>query len=231
MKGILHFFDDFVDLLYPRVCPCCGQNLLNHEKLICNKCLYFIPKTNFHQFKDNPVAQLFWGRINIENATAYYFFDKGSKFQALIHNMKYRGQKEIGYEMGRVFGNELKASDVFNKIDLVIPVPLHARKQKIRGYNQSEWIARGIGERMEKPVDTSTLYREVESETQTNKTRYERWKNVENIFRLKNEDNLKEKHILLVDDVITTGSTLEACAKVILDIENTKVSVATLAIA
>jgi ComF family protein len=231
MKGILHFLTDFVNLLYPRVCPCCGQNLFKQENLICTKCLYFIPKTNFHHFKDNPVARLFWGRVNIENAMAYYFFDKGSKFQALIHNMKYRGQKEIGYEMGRIFGNELKVSNVFSKIDLVIPVPLHARKQRIRGYNQSEWIARGIAERMEKPLDTKTLFRAVESETQTSKTRYERWKNVENIFKLKIADALKNKHILLVDDVVTTGSTLEACARVLLTIENTKVSIATLAMA
>lgn len=224
-------FEDFLNLLYPRVCPCCGRNLFNHERLICTKCLYFIPKTNFNHFKDNPVAQLFWGRVNVENATSYYFFDKGSKFQALIHNMKYRGQKEIGYEMGRIFGGELMSSNAYREIDLVVPVPLHVRKQRKRGYNQSEWIARGIAERMEKPIDTGTLYRAIESETQTRKTRYERWKNVENIFKLKTADALKDKHILLVDDVVTTGSTLEACAKVILDAENTKVSVATLAIA
>lgn len=224
-------FEDFLNLLYPRICPSCGQNLFNYERLICTKCLYFIPKTNFHHFIDNPVAQLFWGRVNIENATAYYFFDKGSKFQLLIHNMKYRGQKEIGYELGKIFGGELMSSSAYREIDLVVPVPLHVRKQRKRGYNQSEWIARGIAERMEKPIDTRTLYRAIESETQTRKTRYERWKNVENIFKLKTADDLKEKHILLIDDVVTTGSTLEACARVLLTIENTKVSIATLAMA
>lgn len=231
MNETFHFLTDFVNLLYPRVCPCCGQNLFKQENLICTPCLYHIPKTNFHHFNDNPVARQFWGRVNIENAASYYFFDKGSKFQVLIHNMKYRGQKEIGYELGKIFGGELMSSSAYREIDLVVPVPLHVRKQRKRGYNQSEWIARGIAERMEKPLDTKTLYRAVESETQTNKTRYERWKNVENIFMLKTKNNLKEKHILLVDDVVTTGSTLEACAKVILDIENTKVSIATLAIA
>lgn len=231
MNETLHFFTDFVNLLYPRVCPCCGQNLFKQENLICTRCLYHIPKTNFHHFNDNPVARQFWGRVNVENATSYYFFYKGSKFQVLIHNMKYRGQKEIGYELGKIFGSELMSSSAYREIDLVVPVPLHVRKQRKRGYNQSEWIARGIAERMEKPIDTRALYRAIESETQTRKTRYERWKNVENIFKLKTADALKDKHILLVDDVVTTGSTLEACARVLLTIENTKVSIATLAMA
>jgi len=145
--------------------------------------------------------------------------------------MKYRGQKEMGYELGKIFGGELMSSSAYREIDLVVPVPLHVRKQRKRGYNQSEWIARGIAERMGKPLDTKSLYRAIESETQTRKTRYERWKNVENIFKLKSADNLKDKHILLVDDVVTTGSTLEACARVLLTIENTKVSIATLAMA
>lgn len=231
MAKFFLLFEDFLNLLYPRICPSCGRNLFKQENLICTQCLYHIPKTNFHHFNDNPVARLLWGRVNVENATSYYFFYKGSKFQVLIHNMKYRGQKEIGYELGKIFGGELMSSSAYREIDLVVPVPLHVRKQRKRGYNQSEWIARGIAERMEKPIDTRTLYRAIESETQTRKTRYERWKNVENIFKLKTADALKDKHILLVDDVVTTGSTLEACAKVILDIENTKVSIATLAMA
>lgn len=231
MKIITLFFEDFINLLYPRVCVVCNNNLFRHEELICTKCQYEIPKTNFHFISDNPISRIFWGRVNIKNATSYYFFDSGSRFHVLIHKMKYRGQKEIGYELGMIFGNELKHSELYNQIDLVIPVPLHPKKQRKRGYNQSEWIARGIAEVMEKPVDLKSVYRAVDTESQTKKTRYERWKNVEGIFRLGSEESLKKKHILLVDDVITTGSTLEACATTILKCEDTMVSVAVLAMA
>lgn len=174
---------------------------------------------------------MFWGRVNMESAAAYYFFDKGSRFKGLIHKMKYKGQKEIGYEVGRIYGNDLKVSGLFNQADLIIPVPLHPRKERKRGYNQSEWIAKGIAESMEKPLETRAVYRAVDTESQTSKTKYERWKNVEEIFQVSLPEKLQNKHILLVDDVITTGSTLEACAHTILRIAGTKVSCVTLGIA
>ncbi|UCG26676.1 MAG: ComF family protein, partial [Bacteroidales bacterium] len=137
----------------------------------------------------------------------------------------------IGYELGRIFGNELKNSRFFNHIDLIVPVPLHPRKQRQRGYNQSEWIARGMAESMQKSLDIKSLYRTVDTESQTNKTKYDRWKNVENIFAVKYPETLIGKHVLIVDDVITTGSTLEACAAAIHNLEGTRVSAATLAMA
>ncbi len=226
----MSFLNDFINLIFPRICPACGNLLLKNEKIICLKCFYDMPRTNFHLDKDNPVAQLFWGRVWIENATSLYSFQKRSRYQKLIHELKYNGRQEIGEEMGRIMGYELK-NTLFASSDLVIPVPLHKKKLKTRGYNQSECIARGLSEVLEIPIDVESVIRIHQSETQTRKSRYERWENVEGIFEVRERKNLLYKHVLLVDDVVTTGSTLEACATVILQVTGTKVSIATLAVA
>lgn len=231
MRSLFRLIEDFISLLYPSLCVVCGRNLYRNESLICTHCLYHIPKTNFHFLKDNPVSRLFWGRVSVEHAASYYFFEKGSRFRILIHKMKYRGQKELGYELGKIYGAELRSSNFYHGLDLIVPVPLHPRKERKRGYNQSEWIARGIAESMEKPFDTHSVYRAVDTASQTKKNRYERWKNVENIFQVRDPVKLQNQHILVVDDVITTGSTLEACARAILQVEGTKVSCVTLAMA
>jgi len=228
--GLKSTLTNFLNLFYPDLCVVCGEHLLYQEEYICTSCLYNLPKTKFHLDKNNPVAELFWGRTKIENASAFYYYVKGSKYQKMIHKFKYHGIKEIGFVLGKALGNEIKNSD-FSDIDIIIPVPLHPKKLRKRGYNQSDWIAMGLGETMNKIVDCKNLYRNIHTSTQTNKSRFERWKNVENIFKLRQKNQLINKHILLVDDVITTGSTLEACANAILEVENTKVSVATLAIA
>ncbi len=225
------YFSDFIQLIYPNLCMSCGSNLYKNETVLCTKCLYRLPRTNFHHDSDNPVSQFFWGRVKVETATSFYHFQKGSKFQKLIHQLKYHGHKEVGFELGKHFGTELKESDLFKDIDLLVPVPLHPKRLKTRGYNQSDWIAFGLSESMNIPVDTNNLYRHIATETQTRKTRIERWQNVESIFRIKKQNAFENKHILLIDDVITTGSTLEACASAILNVGNTKVSVATLAVA
>ena len=231
MNVKLGFLEDFISLLFPSLCVSCGKSLYRNEGMICTQCLYKMPKTNYHFLKDNPVSRLFWGRINIESATACYFFDKGSRFRGLIHKMKYRGQKEIGYELGKIYGSELKESKLFNSTELIVPVPLHPKKERKRGYNQSEWVAKGIAESMGIMMNTGSVYRAVNTESQTRKGRYERWTNVENIFKISNPEDLENKHILIVDDVITTGSTLEACAYAILQLKGTKISCATLAMA
>ena len=163
-------------------------------------------------------------------ATGFFFFNKGSAYQGLMHKFKYHGYKEIGLVIGRYFGSQIRQSH-FNQIDIIIPVPLHKSKLKKRGFNQSEWLGIGLSESMLKPLDTKTLIRAVATETQTRKSRFERWENVDSIFKLTDKKSLVGKHILLVDDVVTTGSTLEACANAILEIENTKVSIATMAVA
>ena len=219
------------ELIFPRLCVTCGDKLIEQEKWICLHCMHHIPRTNFHLYPENPVAQLFYGRARIEFATSFFFFTKGSKYQSLIHNLKYKGMKELGAEMGKHFAIDLLQSDDFSSIDLICPVPLHPQREKKRGYNQSWWIALGMANQMQKPVSLGNLIRVTATETQTRKTRFERWQNVEGIFDLKDPQAYCGKHILLVDDVVTTGATIEACAQTILSKTDARVSIATLATA
>jgi ComF family protein len=216
-------------MIFPKVCCACGKSLFRNEDCICTYCHYHLPKTNFHLASDNPIAKLFWGRANIHSASSLYLFNKGSKVQHLIHQLKYRGKKEIGISLGKYYGRELKNAPLFSSANIVIPVPLHKKKLKKRGYNQSDTFAQGLSESLEIENGTSAVVRTHASQTQTKKSRFDRWKNVEEIFRVTDPARLEGKHILLVDDVVTTGSTLEACANRILEIPNTKVSVATIA--
>jgi ComF family protein len=227
-QGMLN---DFISLIFPQVCVSCGKSLYKNEHSICTYCSYHLPKTNYHADNANPIAKIFWGRINIHSASAYYNFGKGGKVQHLIHQLKYRGQKDIGITIGKFYGFDLKKCDDFNTVDMVIPVPLHPKKKKKRGYNQSEFFATGLAHSMNTETDFTSLFRTYDSETQTKKSRFNRWKNVETVFKLKDENLLSGKHILLVDDVITTGATLEACAKTLLKIPGVKISIATIAYA
>jgi len=225
------FWDDFISLLFPRLCYACGDHLMRNEKLICTECFVVIPRTNYHYEEDNPVAQLFWGRCKIERAAAFSYYNKGSRIRKLIHNLKYNGVKEIGYELGRIYGLSLKESGFTNDIDLIIPVPLHPSKKRVRGFNQSEIISSGIADAAGLTVDIKSLVRTMVSATQTKRSRYERWTNVEGIFQVIDPQEITGKHILLVDDVITTGSTIESCTNELLKIEGVKVSIAALAFA
>ena len=222
---------DFISLFYPMICMACGKSLYKYEYCLCTYCIYHLPKTNFHLQEINPVIKLFWGRVNIQAASAYYNFSKGGKIQHLIHELKYHGQKEIGITLGKLYAKDLELSPLFNGLDIIIPIPLHPKKLRKRGYNQSECFASGLSKMLNIGVDTKNVYRAQASETQTKKTRFNRWKNVEDIFKIKEAEKLEGKHILLVDDVITTGSTFEACAQALLGIRNTKVSVAAIAYA
>jgi len=221
------FLHHFMDLLFPRNCPACGKHLLRNEKVLCSECLLHLPKTQYHQLLDNSVAQALWGRIKIEQATAWYLFEKGSKYQKLIHEIKYRKKKELGKELGKMFGEDLRGSD-FQLVDYIVPVPLHKRKERKRGYNQSEWIAAGLAEVLKKPLICDNLFRKYYNSSQTKKTRIERWENVSGIFSLHDPQLFENKHILLVDDVFTTGATMEACAEAVLEAKKTKVSLAVL---
>ena len=222
------YLNDFLELFYPQLCLVCGNNLLKQEELVCLDCLHHLPRTNYHLTDDNPVAQIFYGRVRLEAATAFFFFSKGSKYQKLLHHLKYKGLKEVGTIMGRHFATDINQSPLFATVDIICPVPLHPKKEKKRGYNQSDFIAKGIAEGMNKQLVTDNLIRVVHTDSQTRKGRYERWENVEGIFELSRPEEFAGKHILLVDDVVTTGSTLEACAIAILAADNARVSVATL---
>ena len=223
-------FNGFTGLFWPNVCACCSTGLMRGENYICSHCLYDLPATNFHKDNENPVAQVFWGRAKVEHATAGYFFKKGNRIQKLVHQVKYKGQKEMGAMLGREMGKSLQGS-CFGEIDLVVPVPLHLQKLRQRGYNQSEWIASGIADTLDKPMNISTLARHLFTTTQTRKKRFDRWENVNSGFGLTNPDTFAGRHILLIDDVITTGATLEACIHTVLSASETKVSVAALAFA
>lgn len=222
---------DFISLVFPTLCAACGDGLYKGEDDVCTKCLFDLPKTNYHLNHDNPVARLLWGRVNVLKAASYYRFAKGGKVSDMIHRFKYKGQKNIGITIGKQFAHELKETDWLNGIDAIVPVPLHKAKLKKRGYNQSEYFAIGISAVSDIPVLNNVLLRTAASETQTRRSRYLRWKNVESIFKVDRIEQISGKSILLVDDVITTGATIEACAQRILEIPDTKVSVATMAYA
>lgn len=231
LERSFNVWNDFVSLFFPVTCMACGKSLFKNENSICTWCSYHLPKSNFHLINDNPVAKIFWGRINIHAAAAFYTFNKGGRVQHLIHQLKYKGQQHVGVSLGKLYGYELRNSVDFKGIDIIIPVPLHSKKQRKRGYNQSTCFAQGLAETMGLTVNSTVLFRSAASETQTKKSRFTRWKNVERIFYTKNEEQLTDKHILLVDDVITTGATLEACAQALLKTQGVKVSIATIAYA
>lgn len=176
------------------------------------------------------MEQLFWGRCRIEKAAAFSFYNRDSRIRKLIHNLKYKGIKEIGYDLGRIYGASLAGSDFLKEIDIIVPVPLHPSKKRVRGFNQSDIIAEGLSESTGLPVDYNSLKRVTVTETQTRRSRYERWVNVDGIFSIADYSNIVGKHVLLVDDVITTGSTIESCANELLKAEGVKVSVAALAV-
>ena len=224
-------FTDFFNLLFPDLCVVCGENLLQTEQHICFNCLHSIPKTNYHLEVNNLIEKRFWGKAPVCRGTAFFFFHKGSPFQKLLHSLKYKGNKEIGVVLGKYAAADLLDSPDFLTIDLIVPVPLHPMRYKRRGYNQSECIAQGLSAILGKPIDASTLCRVHENTTQTKKSVYERYENTEGIFELMNKNTFSGKHILLVDDVLTTGSTLEACIQTLLETENINISIFTLAVA
>lgn len=225
------WISDFVRLVFPSRCFACGRALVLKEEIICIGCYFNLPRTNFHLYEDNPVARIFWCRADIIAATSFLFFNKGGNVQKLMHQLKYNARIEIGIFLGQLFGNELKQSPLFQDIDMIIPVPLHIKKLRTRGFNQSEVIAQGICQSMNIEVHEGILVRKIFTSTQTKKSRYSRWENVAGKFEIRNKDCIVGKHLLLVDDVLTTGATLEACAEEILKIDNVKLSVATLAYA
>jgi ComF family protein len=222
---------DVLSVIFPKLCAACGERSYRNEKQICLSCLANLPLTHFHKDLDNPVNKIFWGRVNIEFASAFLFFSVKGIVQHMIHQLKYKGNKDIGIFLGSLYGDVLKNEALFSTVDCIVPVPLHPGKLKKRGYNQSEMIAIGLSQSMNKPVDTTSFGRSVYTESQTKKGRYKRWENVDNIFKLTAEGVFEGKHVLLVDDVITTGATIEACAQEILKEKRARVTVVALACA
>ncbi|TDH24067.1 ComF family protein [Segetibacter sp. 3557_3] len=220
---------DFIHLLFPHNCVGCGSDLLGNEDELCFRCHTDLPVTGFFDQPGNPVEQIFYGRLNVKSAAAAYYFTKDSLIQQLIVQLKYRGNKEIGYYLGKLAGQYLVGSRYFKKADLLLPLPLNKKKEKKRGYNQAAVICAGMASVCGIPVLETAAYRNVFTETQTHKGRTGRWLNMEGVFTVRDPEPLRNKHILLVDDVVTTGATLESCGAAILSIPGTELSIATLA--
>ena len=218
-------------LFFPRCCVVCGEPLPENGEVLCLKCNMNLPRTNYHLMEDNPVEKMFWGKIPLGRATAYFFYRKGGEYRHILHELKYNGRQDVGEAMGRFMAEELKEADFFREMEVIVPVPLHPRKQRSRGYNQSERIARGIAAVTGLPVDTGAVVRLKDTETQTRKAAYERWENVAGIFRLTDPKRFIGRHVLLVDDVLTTGATTTACADAFAEVEDVRISVLTLAVA
>lgn len=225
------YIADFISLFFPELCQACGESLVVGEELICTGCRYNLPFTNFHLKPDNMVAQQFWGKINLEAAYAMCYFTKGGKMQHLMHQFKYKGIQKIGNLLGNMAAEQLMQNPVFNKTDVIIPVPLHKSRLRKRGYNQSTCFAEGLSEKLNAVVDNGNLVRIRATETQTHRSRFSRFENMQEVFALKNPEVLENKHVLLVDDVVTTGSTLEACGAILLKVPGLKLSIATIACA
>ena len=227
----MRLFKSLINILFPRVCAGCGNILLEGEDTVCTTCHFLLQKTGYELNPDNPLAQLFYGQMPFNAVMAEFFFSKTGKVQHLIHGLKYHGCRENGLFLGQEIGKSLLQAPDYQGIEYIIPIPLHPKKEKIRGYNQSHVIAEGISEIMNVPIAEKCLVRKVFTDTQTKKSREERYKNVKDIFDVKNAAKIAGKHVLLVDDVLTTGATLMSAGKALMEVEGIKISVATVACA
>lgn len=231
MKAAKKILIDTLHLFYPHICMGCGSDVLSRESYLCAKCFSNLPVTEFARHANNPIEKYFWGRTPIVAAHAHFYFGKGLVVQQLIHQLKYKNNKEIGIFLGELMGKELADSNRFNDIDALIPLPLYPDKERKRGYNQAAIICNGMSTVMKVPVITGNLIRQRYTETQTKKHRVERWENVEGSFAVKDPALFKNKHLLLVDDVVTTGATLEAAGNVLVNDASVKLSIAAVATA
>lgn len=225
--------NDFLSLIYPRHCEACSNTLFRHETFMCTYCKLNLPKSNYHHnaLSDTELARVFTARVPLKNALCFYLYEKSGKIQKLLHAIKYQNQKELAEFIGTIYGEELHKSGVMDDLDLIIPIPLHKNKLKLRGYNQSEWFAKGLSKSLNTSLDPQLFERISDTATQTKKKKYQRWENVEGIFKLNNTEKLINKHVLLVDDVITTGATIEAAWLALKDVEGITLSAASIAFA
>ena len=232
-KRISHSFLLFVaslaDFLFPRYCACCRDRLSLHEQVICTSCLLNLPRVRHSSFTDNDVTRTFWGLAPVEKGTARFYYAKSSGYSRLLADLKYHNRPETGDVLGRIMAEELLPRGFFNGIDLIVPVPLAREKENQRGYNQSACIASGISQATGIGVDTASVRRIVANPSQTHLTEAERRENVQGIFAVADPERLKNRHILLVDDVMTTGATLRSCAETIAAACSVRVSILCLA--
>lgn len=224
--------NELLDLVAPRFCVVCGNRLAVDEDYICSVCNLHLPRTGFQSHADdNKMVRMLWGLMPVERATALFYYTPGAQTTHILEALKYNDQPEIGITMGRLMAQELKDSGFFDGIDLLIPIPLARNRQRQRGYNQCTMLARGVSEVTGIQVVESVIIREKFEKSQTHLKRWERIENVEGIFALSNPQTLHGKHVLLIDDVMTTGATVCACAKPLQQVEGLRISVLTLAFA
>lgn len=230
-KGLIYrSLLDFIHLFYPRLCIGCGKTLKYGETDLCVGCYSHLPLVPHKSMTDGSlVNERFYGRVDVQYSTALLRYEKEGVAQKILHHVKYHGGKELGYRMGKMLGGRLLNTPMAS-VDAIVPVPLHPNKFRKRGYNQSEWIAMGLSKKLNVPLWNDVLERVIENPTQTRKSAFERWENVKGIFKLVSPEKVAGKHLLIVDDVLTTGSTIEACALPMLTNGQTKVSLATLAV-
>ena len=229
---VISFWHRLLDLISPRLCVVCGQRLTVSEEIICSKCNFHLPRTGFQQDPyENEMAKLFWHQIPIERATALFYYEAHSETANILYELKYKNRPDIGEVVGRLVAKELQPSGFFDGIDGIVPIPLAKKRQRQRGYNQSQEIACGISEITNLPIYNKAVRRNVFEGSQTNKGRWERNENVEKVFEMTDETAIRGKHLLIIDDVVTTGATVIACAKELCKAGNVKVSVLALGFA
>ena len=223
----MKWISDLIDLIFPRHCCVCGETLSRQEHDICLNCLYTLHKIEPHHKKE--IEQIFWGKIDIERAASFMYYRKGSPYNALMHKLKYKDAPEVGTRLAEMAAKELLDSGFFDGITRIVPLPLSKKKLRKRGYNQSEYIAMGLSNITGISVDTSLVKRDIANETQTHKNRDERWENVKEIFSVNGNFSLEDEHVLLVDDILTTGATICSCAATLQKECGCKISIFTLA--
>jgi ComF family protein len=211
------YVDAFVTLFYPRTCYACYANQIDKNEMICIECLQKLPYTNFESIKENATEKLFWGRITTSFACSIFYFEKENMLQNIIHQIKYKNEKKLGIFMGKLMGLKINELIKEHNIDFMLPMPIHPKKEKKRGYNQATLLCIGINEITTLEYIENAIVKIQHTETQTKKSRIERWRNVEQVFNVPNPHLIKGKNILIIDDVITTGASTEACGQMLLE--------------
>ena len=228
----ISFWSRLLDLISPRMCVVCGRRLSISEEVICGKCNLHLPRTGFQQDPyENIMAKMFWGQIPIERATALFYYEPHAETANILYDLKYKNHPEIGEVMGQMIARELQLNNFFEGIDAIVPIPLAKKRQRQRGYNQSDELAKGISEATGLPIYNKVVRRNAFEGSQTSLGRWERNENVENVFELRDAETIQGKHLLVVDDVVTTGATVIACSKELCKAEGIRISVLSLGLA
>jgi len=229
IKTLNTYTNDLLHLFFPHHCTGCGSDVVEDKQMLCLQCQAKLPETNFFEVAGNPIEKTFYGRMAVQSAGAAYYFTKDSLIQHLVTELKYRSNTDIGTYLGKLTAYQMQKTDRFNSVDCIVPLPLNEKKLWKRGYNQAALICDGLSAVLNIPIITNAVIRKLFTETQTKKDRVSRWQSMQDVFEISNNSLLENKHVLLVDDIITTGGTLEACGTVMLQVPNLKLSIATVA--